>query len=394
MFIAMTVYRVQIVGMTPLQLVLVGTVLEITCFTFEVPTGVVADTYSRRLSVVLGFVLIGAGYALEGLISSFAISLVAQVIAGIGYTFISGALEAWITDEIGQEKAGKAFLRSSQLASFAGIVATLIGVGLASVRLNLPIVLGSSALFGLGIFLALTMTEHGFTPTPRGERTSWQAMGHTFTEGLKVVRGSSLLINILIIAVILGAFSEGFDRLSEAHFLKNFSFPTLGSFEPVVWLGLIGLCARLINLAATELVRRRVDTTSHTAVARALFIFNSLLMGAMILFGLAGNFTVAVGAFWLVSVCRNMGGPLQSAWLNQNVESRVRATVFSMNGQADAIGQMAGGPIVGVIGNISLRLVMILAGLILLPALALYRRSMRYDKPAIPVGEMPNISEA
>src|SRR5205085_4286919 len=122
--------------------------------------------------------------------------------------------------------------------------------------------------------------------------------------------------------------------------------------------------------------------------------FNALLMGAMILFGLAGNFTVAVGAFWLVSMSRNMGGPLQSAWLNQNIESRVRATVFSMNSQADAIGQMVGGPIVGVIGNVSLRLVMILAGLILLPALALYRRSMRYSKPTLPLGDMPSVSEA
>src|SRR5215468_2613416 len=133
MFIAMTVYRVQIVGMTPLQLVLVGTVLEITCFTFEVPTGVVADTYSRRLSVIVGFSLIGAGYALEGLIPSFAISLLAQVIAGIGYTFISGATEAWITDEIGQEKAGKAFLRSSQVSSLAGIVGILVGILMASI---------------------------------------------------------------------------------------------------------------------------------------------------------------------------------------------------------------------------------------------------------------------
>src|SRR5258708_60308 len=221
MFIAMTVYRVQVVGMTPLQLVLVGTVLEITCFTFEVPTGVVADTYSRRLSVVLGFILIGAGYALEGLVPSFIISLLAQVIAGIGYTFISGATEAWITDEIGQEKAGKAFLRSSQFGSFAGIVATLIGIGLASIRINLPIVLGSSALIGLGIFLALTMTEHGFTPAPRDDRTSWQAMGHTLKEGLKVVRGSSLLMTLLVIAVLLASFSQRFYRLSQAHPLPH-----------------------------------------------------------------------------------------------------------------------------------------------------------------------------
>src|SRR5258708_30091755 len=183
------------------------------------------------------------------------------------------------------------------------------------------------------------MTEHGFTPAPRDDRTSWQAMGHSLKEGLKVVRGSSLLMTLLVIAVILGAFSEGFDRLSEAHLLTNFTFPSFGSFAPVVWLGIINLCARLINLAGTEVVRRRVDTTSHTAVARALFIFNALMMGAMILFGLAGNFTVAVGAFWLGSMNRHVVGALQSAWLNQHVASHVRATVFFLDTQTDDISQ-------------------------------------------------------
>ena len=58
------VYHVTVVGLSPLQLVLVGTVLEATCFLFEIPTGVVADLYSRRLSVVIGLMLLGAGMLL------------------------------------------------------------------------------------------------------------------------------------------------------------------------------------------------------------------------------------------------------------------------------------------------------------------------------------------
>ena len=48
------VYQVQQVGLNPLQLVLIGTALELTAFLMEIPTGVVADVYSRRLSVILG----------------------------------------------------------------------------------------------------------------------------------------------------------------------------------------------------------------------------------------------------------------------------------------------------------------------------------------------------
>jgi hypothetical protein len=61
-----SVYRIQTVGLNPLQLVLVGTALELAVLIFEVPTNVFADTYGRRRSVIVGFFLIGAGFSFEG----------------------------------------------------------------------------------------------------------------------------------------------------------------------------------------------------------------------------------------------------------------------------------------------------------------------------------------
>ncbi|MEZ4712815.1 MAG: hypothetical protein R3A44_36845 [Caldilineaceae bacterium] len=61
------VYHTVDVGLNPLQLVTVGVVLECMTFFFEIPTGVVADLYSRRLSVLIGLMLIGAGFLIEGL---------------------------------------------------------------------------------------------------------------------------------------------------------------------------------------------------------------------------------------------------------------------------------------------------------------------------------------
>lgn len=107
------VYQVEIAHLNPLQLVLVGTVLEATVFLLEVPTGIVADMYSRRLSVVFGMILVGLGFVLEGSIPRWETILLAQVVWGTGYTFTSGAMEAWISDEIGEHKAGRAFLRAS-----------------------------------------------------------------------------------------------------------------------------------------------------------------------------------------------------------------------------------------------------------------------------------------
>jgi DHA3 family tetracycline resistance protein-like MFS transporter len=90
------VYRIEVVHLDPLRLVLLGTALEVAVFLFEVPTGVVADTYGRRPSVITGCMLMGCGFALEGAIPEFIAVLAAQAVWGVGYTFISGALEAWI----------------------------------------------------------------------------------------------------------------------------------------------------------------------------------------------------------------------------------------------------------------------------------------------------------
>src|SRR5262249_331663 len=62
----MMVYQVLVLKLTPFQLVIVGTTMESTIFLFEIPTGIVADVYSRRLSFIIGFCLMGIAYLVEG----------------------------------------------------------------------------------------------------------------------------------------------------------------------------------------------------------------------------------------------------------------------------------------------------------------------------------------
>ena len=132
-FTASMIYRITVVGMSPLELVLVGTAMELAAFVFEIPTGVVADVYSRRLSILIGSVTIGLAFLLEGLVPLFGAVLLSQVIWGLGYTFTSGASEAWISDEIGEEAAAQAFVRGAQLGTVGGLLGIVVGIALASV---------------------------------------------------------------------------------------------------------------------------------------------------------------------------------------------------------------------------------------------------------------------
>ena len=372
-----SVYRLQTAGLSPFQLVLIGTVLELSVFIFEVPTGIVADLYSRRRSVVIGMFLIGAGFVLEGLLPVFATMLVAQVIWGVGATFESGATEAWIADELGAERVGAAYLRAVQVGQLASLGGIAVAVALGSIYLGLPLVVGGVGFFMVGMFLLRFMREHGFSPADRTAHPL-AAMGETLQKGLTLVRRNSTLLTILVITGILGASSETFDRLWEARVLR-LGLPGLGALPDIAWFGLISAGAMLLAVLATEGVRRYTDRSPRFTV-KLLASISTLLMLSVIGFGLAGNFAVALAFYWTSYLLRRVNAPLFAAWLNGYLEPQTRATVFSLNSQTDALGQIAGGPLLGLVANVSLRGAFGAAGVLLLPAVLLYLRLLKTQR--------------
>ena len=96
-----------------------GTVMEASVFLFEIPTGVIADTYSRRLSLIIGYLGIGASWMLVAIVSEPWAVIALWALWGISYTFTSGAYQAWITDEVGHKNLGSLFLRGSGSATLA-----------------------------------------------------------------------------------------------------------------------------------------------------------------------------------------------------------------------------------------------------------------------------------
>jgi DHA3 family tetracycline resistance protein-like MFS transporter len=304
--------------------------------------------------------------------------LVGQFLWGLGYTFTSGATQAWITDEIGEARAGQAFLRGSQAGQLGALIGIFVSVALGSLDLRVPILTGGVLFLGLAAFLAVTMPEHGFRPLPRGERSSWQSMAHTFRGGLSMIRLRPILLTILVIGVFYGLYSEGYDRLWTKHLLDQFTFPDLGLLNLVGWFGLIQLVEILLSTGAIEIVRRKLDTTSQAALVRLLMALTAVLSLSLLGFAWSSSLWLALGMVWLVGIMRTIIGPLYTTWVNQRLESSVRATVISMSSQVDAIGQIAGGPVVGMIGNyISVRAAISASALILTPLLAFFARTLR-----------------
>jgi DHA3 family tetracycline resistance protein-like MFS transporter len=376
MFVVTSLYEATVAGLTPVQLILVGTALEISAFVFEVPTGIVADVYSRRLSIIIGYLLMGTGFLIEAFFPSFLPILLAQVIWGLGYTFTSGATQAWITDEVGEEDANKLFLRGTQI----GLFASLFGMGASMLvganNVALPLRVGSLGVILIGVTLAFIMPETGFQPTPREDRNTWQHMWHTFHQGVKAVRSKPRLMNIVFIGLFYGLYSEGFDRLWVKHLLDNFELPVIFGNNQVAFFAVLRVAGAILTILAVRLVEKRVDSSSSVAIGRAVLLVTGIISIALLGFALSPLLLLSLGLYLVISVSRNVQSPLQAAWVNQKLDSTVRATIHSMFGQVDAIGQTLGGPIVAVIASIgSAVAALVTSGLLLLPALFFVTRA-------------------
>jgi DHA3 family tetracycline resistance protein-like MFS transporter len=390
------VYFVKTVGMSPLQLVLVGTFMELSVFVFELPTGIVADVYSRRLSTIVGYLIMGVAMVFVGLTAEAWAVIFGWAVWGFGYTFTSGAEDAWLADEIGVDNVRPVYLRSAQLGRAVALLGIATTVALGLVALWLPIVVGGCVLGAVGVVLAASMPETGFKRAARGQTESaLRVIVRTGLTGARLVRRTPVLLLILAIAASWGAWSEGYDRLAQAHLLQDVSLPSFFGLSFVVWFGLISAASLLLAISVAQPANHRLEHAGQLTVTWILLALDVVLIASVVAFGLAGLFWLAVGAMLLTNVARSLAMPLFTSWLNQSIEdSTVRATVMSITSQADAVGQWTGGPAIGAIGNaFGIRAAVVSGAFLLSPAVALYSRALRRGGPE-PVLPLPESAQA
>jgi MFS transporter, DHA3 family, tetracycline resistance protein len=396
-WVVMAVYLVRELHLSPLQLVLMGTAMEAAVFLFEVPTGVVADTFSRRLSLVIGYLGTGAAWLAVGLVSAPWLIIALWAFWGLAYTFTSGAEQAWITDEVGVENVGTIFLRAARFGQAGAVVGLLLQVAVGTLSLRGGVILGGAFTIACGFACILVMPETGFVRRSREERASALVeLRRTAVRGGRFAWAQPIIMLLIGVELFMGGSSEAFDRLKEAHFLRDVGLPAVGHFGPVVWFGIFWLVGMALNFAATGALIEPVARGGRRVVAHFLFGFTLLELAAMLLFALTGSTALAIAGLLGVFFARNMAGPLYDTWLTEQItDSSVRATVFSITGQANAIGQAGGGPVLGVLGNVrGIRTALAAGALAIAPALGFYARAIAHQGREPELEELPGPSAA
>ena len=375
------VYFVRDVGMSPLQLVLAGTALEVAYFLFEVPTGIVADTYSRKVSVVIAALVSGVAMIGIGVRPAFPTIIAGMALWGFAWTFRSGAEDAWLADELDRERLGAAYQRSAQLARLTGLLGITAAVVLAAVDLQLPIIVAGGTTVVLGVFLLARMPEHGFVRPERNPahgvlRSARTTMG----KGAALVRTTPILLLVLGIFLFTGAFEEGFDRLWEAQLLLQVGLPELGVLGEVGWFGILGAATLLPSIAVAAPTVRRIESLDPARLAKLLLALHGALMICALAFALSASVIPAATAYLATTVLRDLAAPSFATWLNGTVtDSSVRATALSTTSLAGSLGEWTGGPALGFVGTRwSIRAALATGALLLAPTLLLFGRAIRH----------------
>lgn len=377
-------YLIVEARLDPLGLLLMGTAFEAAIMLFEVPTGIVADVVSRRLSVIIGMLIVGVGMMLTAAFTDLVLLLATQALLGLGMTFLSGALEAWITDEVGEVNAGPLFLRAAQVGQAAAIGAFAAGIVLVTINIRVPLIIGGLLIVALGVALMAIMPETGFQRANETTLNPFGAMRDTFKAGWRHIRGHAVLTLLVLVGFFGGVGGEGYDRLTEAQFIRNIGLPALGGLDELAWFGVLGIVGRTIGIVAAGFARRRINTENQRQLAQTLIAVQSLVVIGSVGFALAADFAVGLLPFLVFYVGNGaVMKPLMAAWVNLNVPSQVRATVLSMSNQMHSLGELLAGPIIGVIGQRwGIRAALLVSSVLLSPTLLLFVRTLRHHRRA------------
>lgn len=344
------------VGMlTPQQMVLMGTVAEITILLCEVPTGVVADTVSRRLSFALGYLIIGVGFLMQAAFPVLGVIVVGAALWGLGETFISGAREAWVADEIrvsgGPVSAAEAFARGNTFRLCGAVLGAWAAAAFGFFGgLSAAIWAGSIAFMIVGVLCLVLLPERGFHRASDTERSNWTHMKETLRGGIRLAKTRFGIRAVMLTTFFVGLASEGFDRLWSPH-MNKLGFPDV--MPDVVWLAVLASVPSLLAALAGAWIVRSGIPNDMGRTLKALFWIHCGVMVAVLGFAFSGSFLMAAGFLVLGRVLRRVDTPLITAWVNESAEPSVRATVLSFQGQAHAAGEIGGGPIAAAVAAAS-----------------------------------------
>src|SRR5258708_1230705 len=305
---------------------------------FEVLTGIVADLWGRRISYLLGAFTLSFStmlyffmWKIHGPLWGWAI---ASVLLGLGFTFFSGALEAWLVDALhatnfegsidsvfakGQSVGGAAMLTGSVLG---GVIAQFTNLGVPYIIRSVVLLLN----FGIAFFL---MKDLGFTP--KGTREPFKQMRRIFSEALEHGLKKPAVRWLMLGAPFMVGVSFYVFYALQPFLLKLYGNPQAYSIAGLV--AAIVACSQIVGGFISPYVKKFFTKRTNA-------IFTAIFLGAvtLILVSIAHNFFIVIGLVFLWGLMFSALTPIRLTYLNSIIPTEQRATILSFDSMLGSSG--------------------------------------------------------
>lgn len=344
------------------QLVALGTVVGLTLLIADVPGGVWSDAVSRKRALVIGHGFLAAGMVLTGLVGSFPLVVLTQVLWGLGWAFSGGADVAWLNDELDRPDRIARALAARARWDLVGGAAGTVAFGLLgwAAGLGVAIVVTGMAMAALGLAVAIRFPEDRHRAVARSS-------GSVLRRGVRLARGNPEVRRMLAATMLLngaGVVTWLFPRR-----LVDAGFPG----ETVLWYTALGILSFATGAVALRLVEARID---GAGVARRSYLLACLVGGlGLALLAIAPSAVVGgLGVLLASGIGFTVTRAVSVIWVNERTTSDVRATVHSFLSQAESFGEVVGGIALALLARAAGSPATVLTSAVLVAATALLIR--------------------
>lgn len=350
-------------GLTIFEVMLVNSAFTVGQLVFEVPTGVIADTIGRKASFLFASATLFASTLLYVAAYSFSLGIgwfvAASVLIGLGFTFQTGAVDAWLVDALDHtgfdQPKERVFAWGNMTFSAAMLIGTLVGGFLGQIDLALPYLVRAALLLVTFVLTAVLMRELGFEPRPLRASSFRRETRSIFDAGVKYGWRHPVVRPLVWVSASFGMFFMfGF------YAWQPYALSLLG--RNYVWLvGVLTAAFSLANMAGNSLVRRVMGPADGRRrapdVLAACLGTMAVLAAGIGIVGLVWQdpgalpFTVATLLWLAFGLVFGIVMPVRQGFLNEQIPSAQRATIISLDSFFADAGGAAGQPALGWIAQ-------------------------------------------
>jgi DHA3 family tetracycline resistance protein-like MFS transporter len=327
------------------EIALLAAVFEASILLFEMPTGLVADLYGRRISVIVSaiFSLVsGSVFILFPFLAGF---LVAEIVGGLGETLRSGALEAWLVDSLKhegkEERVKSAFAAGTKFKSAGNLLGLILGGYLASLNMRLVWVPFTALFLILSLFLIMKMREEYRSGGKSSEKAK-PGLLETVRKSIDILKSQRLILALLILFLFSEFAFETISQFWQVHFDENLSIP-------IRYFGWVLVMASVLTILLVDKITSLSEKLKHEF--SSLLILESLFLLSLLLIALTSSPLLAVAFFILLQTFVNFKEPIFLDIYNKHIPSAQRATLLSFKSLVGSGGEVLAGLCIGLVAQ-------------------------------------------